>query len=140
MEIHFSHASVLPFLSMVNPISWFAFKALICVATVPDLPILNSEDLLMSTTLLSFGGKKESALWCTGLLWVILRVRLFVVCLSVRRVACACFALCRLRWICLWHCPSRVLPTPGTLSVLWFGFSANVDDYWNASGNKLCCW
>ena len=47
---------------MVNPVSWFAFKALICVGTVPDLPILNSEVLLMSTPLLSFGGKKESAL------------------------------------------------------------------------------
>ena len=62
MEIHFSHASVWPLLSMVNPIAWFAVKVLICVGTVPDLPILNSEVLLMSAPLSAFGGKKVSTL------------------------------------------------------------------------------
>ena len=60
MEIHFSHASVWPLLSMVNPIAWFAVLILICVGTVPDMPILNSEVLLMSA-----GGKKV----CTWLYW-----------------------------------------------------------------------
>ena len=50
---------------MVNPIAWFAVKVLICVATVPDLPILNSEVLLMSAPLSAFGGKKVS----TWLYW-----------------------------------------------------------------------
>ena len=43
---------------MVNPASWFAFKAL----TVPDLPILISKVLSMSTPLLSSGGLKEGTL------------------------------------------------------------------------------
>ena len=62
MEIHFSHASVWPLLSMVNPIAWFAVPILICVGTVPDMPILNSEVLLMSAPLSAFGGKKVSTL------------------------------------------------------------------------------
>ena len=37
VEIHFSHASVWPLLSMVNPIAWFAVLILICVGTVPDI-------------------------------------------------------------------------------------------------------
>ena len=40
---------------MVNPISWFAVLILICVGNVPDMPILNSEVLSMSTPLLSSG-------------------------------------------------------------------------------------
>ena len=47
---------------MVNPASWFAFKALIGVGTVPDLPILNSKVLSMSSPLLSFGSMKEGTL------------------------------------------------------------------------------
>ena len=47
---------------MVNPASWFAFKALIGVGTVPDLPILNSNVLLMSAPLLPSGGMKEGTL------------------------------------------------------------------------------
>ena len=47
---------------MVNPIVWFAVKVLIYVGTVPDLPILNSEVLLMSAPLSAFGGKKVSTL------------------------------------------------------------------------------
>ena len=47
---------------MVNPASWFAFKALIGVGTVPDLPILNSKVLSMSSPLLSFGCMKEGTL------------------------------------------------------------------------------
>ena len=62
MEIHLSHAGVWPLLLMVNPILWFAVKILICVGTVPDMPILNSEVLLMSAPLLAFGGKKISTL------------------------------------------------------------------------------
>ena len=65
MEIHFSHARIWPLLSMVNPFAWFAVNVSICVGTVPDLPILNSEDLQMSTPLLVFGGKKV----CTWLHW-----------------------------------------------------------------------
>ena len=62
MEIHLSYASVLPCSLMVNPASWFAFKALIGVGTVPDLLILNSNVLSMSTPLLSSGGMKEGTL------------------------------------------------------------------------------
>ena len=51
-----------PLLSMVSPIAWFAVKILICVGTVPEMPILNSEVLLMSAPLLAFGGKKISTL------------------------------------------------------------------------------
>ena len=40
---------------MVNPIAWFAVLILICVGTVPDMPILNSEVLSMYTPLLSSG-------------------------------------------------------------------------------------
>ena len=47
---------------MVNPTVWFAVKVLICVGTVPDVPILNSEVLLMFAPLLAFGGKKVSTL------------------------------------------------------------------------------
>ena len=50
---------------MVNPIVWFAVLILICVGTVPDTPILNSEVLFMSTPLSTFGGKKV----CTWLSW-----------------------------------------------------------------------
>ena len=61
----FLSRSRLALLSMVNPIAWFAVKVLICVGTVPDLPILNSEVFLMSAPLLAFGGKKVS----TWLYW-----------------------------------------------------------------------
>ena len=50
---------------MVNPIAWFAVKVLICIGTVPDLPILNSEVFFMSAPLSAFGGKKVS----TWLYW-----------------------------------------------------------------------
>ena len=144
MEIHFSHAGVWPLLSMVNPIAWFAVLILTCVGTVPDMPILNSEVLSMSTPLLSSGGMMDGTL----VYWTVVvdSARLLpaafasVVCLSVRHVACACDALCRLRWVCLWHCPCWALPAPGTLSVLCFGILANDDDYWNAGGNSCCCW
>ena len=89
---------------MVNTVSWFAFKALICVGTVPDLPMLNSEVLLMSTPLLSFGGKKESI----QVFWTVVGdfARLLPAAfasLLFRRVGCASVASCRLRWVCLWH-------------------------------------
>ena len=68
MEIHFSHASVWPLLSMVNPILWFAVLILICVGTVPDMPILNWEVLSMSTPLLSSGDVMDGTLvYWTGL-------------------------------------------------------------------------
>ena len=62
MEIHFSHASVWPLLSMVHPIAWFAVLILICVGTVPDMPILNSIVLSMSTPLLSSGDVMDGTL------------------------------------------------------------------------------
>ena len=52
------------------------------------------------------------------------RVRLFVGCDLVRRVANACDAFCRLRRVCLWHCPFGALHTPGMFSVLWAGLGA----------------
>ena len=117
MEIHFSHASVWPLLSMVNPIAWFAVLILICVGTVPDMPILNSEVLLMSAPLSAFGGKKGKYLGCTGtrtltldltpflhnvvpeclvgLLWVILRD------FCLPRSPLCCLPLCPPRCACL---------------------------------------
>ena len=49
-------------LLMVNPMLWFTVSVLICVGTVPDLPIHNSKDLSTLAPLLVSGGKDESTI------------------------------------------------------------------------------
>ena len=140
ISLHFSHASVWPLLSMVNPIVWFAVLILICVGTVPDMPILNSEVLSMYTPLLSSGDVMDGTLvyWTdvvdsARLLPAAFASPLFASLFAALRVPA--MPLCRLRWVCRWHCPCWALPAP---SVLCFGILASDDDH--AGGNSFCCW
>ena len=143
MEIHFSHAGVWPLLSMVNPIAWFAVLILICVGTVPDMPILNSEVLSIYTPLLSSGDVMDGTLvyWTdvvdsARLLPAAFASPLIASLFAALRVLAMPFAVL-VGFVCGIALVGP-LPAPDTLSVLCFGILASDDDY--AGGNSFCCW